>query len=266
MSAPEAVATTTPPVEAQPVEPIPAPTAEIHKDEEPVAVATEPQQEAQTEETPVSVEPVAVPIEDEVAPVALEEPVKEEVKPVKSETQKEERPKSPNAFIKFFASIKDKAKGSPKSPKKEKKESEADAPVAEDSPKEEVLTAEPTVATPKAEDALVADPVKGTEAITAVPATAEAAGVKKRDERKEDGISKPKKRLSSFIPNFRSKSKSEALTPAKVDENPPKIEEPTPVAPLTHPTSAPAAEAKPQDATTDTTPAAPVNPVVAAAA
>jgi len=80
---------------------------------------------------------------------------------VKSETQKEERPKSPNAFIKFFASIKDKAKGSPKSPKKEK-ESEADAPVAEDSPKEEVLTAEPTVATPKAEDALVVDPVKGT--------------------------------------------------------------------------------------------------------
>jgi len=40
MSAPEAVATTTPPVEAQPVEPIPAPTAEIPKDEEPVAVAT----------------------------------------------------------------------------------------------------------------------------------------------------------------------------------------------------------------------------------
>lgn len=92
--------------------------------------------------------------------------------------------------------------------------------------------------------------------------------MEKREEKKEDGVSKPKKRLSSFIPNFRSKSKSEAPTSAKVDENPPKIEEPTPVAPLTHPASdsTPAAESKPQEATTETTPTTTVNPVVAAAA
>jgi len=80
---------------------------------------------------------------------------------VKTETPKEERPKSPNPFIKFFATIKDKAKGGPKSPKKEKKE-EADAPVVEDTPKEETVIAEPAVETPKAEEALAADPAKET--------------------------------------------------------------------------------------------------------
>ena len=97
MSAPEAAATTTPVVEANPVEATPAPTAEISKVEEPTATATvshllcsgaliwhvsqEAQQE-EVEETPAPAEATPAPIEGEVAPVAPEAPSKEEAKPV----------------------------------------------------------------------------------------------------------------------------------------------------------------------------------------
>jgi len=79
------------------------------------------------------------------------------------------------------------------------------------------------------------------------------------------------RRLSSRVTNlFKPRAKEDVSTPAKVDENPPKIDEPTPVEPLENPvaTSEPA---KPEAETAaseepkplDTTPAA---PVVAAAA
>lgn len=44
---------------------------------------------------------------------------------------------------------------------------------------------------------------------------------------------KATRRLSARVTDFfKPKPKAEVATPAKVDENPPKIEEPTPVAPL----------------------------------
>lgn len=57
---------------------------------------------------------------------------------------------------------------------------------------------------------------------------------------------KPKKvsrRLSARVGEFfKSKPKAEVATPAKVDEHPPKIDEPAPVAPLENPASEPVAE------------------------
>jgi hypothetical protein len=48
--------------------------------------------------------------------------------------------------------------------------------------------------------------------------------------------SKASRRLSTRITGlFKSKAREEVNTPAKVDENPPKIDEPAPVAPLENP-------------------------------
>lgn len=85
---------------------------------------------------------------------------------------------------------------------------------------------------------------------------------------KEDKILKPSKvarRLSARVGDFfKQKPKQEVSTPAKVDEHPPKIDEPAPVAPLENPASdSAAAAADPAPAATEE-PAKPVEPVPAA--
>ena len=77
------------------------------------------------------------------------------------------------------------------------------------------------------------------------------------------------RRLSSRVGDLFKPKKIEAAAPAKVDENPPKIDEPTPVAPLENPattTTADAAEATPAPAEEPKVEAPPAAPVVAAAA
>ena len=82
-----------------------------------------------------------------------------------------------------------------------------------------------------------------------------------KEEKKEEKVSKPSKvgrRLSARVGDFfKPKPKAEVSTPAKVDEHPPKIDEPSPVAPLENPASEPA---------TSQEPAKPEATVVAAAA
>jgi hypothetical protein len=59
------------------------------------------------------------------------------------------------------------------------------------------------------------------------PATTERPTVK---------AAKVGRRLSARVGEFfKTKAKAEPTTPAKVDEHPPKIDEPAPVAPLEHP-------------------------------
>lgn len=79
------------------------------------------------------------------------------------------------------------------------------------------------------------------------------------------------RRLSSRVGEFFKPRKPESTAPAKVDENPPKIDEPTPVAPLENPatTTAEAVSAPtPVVAAEEPKPAEvpPAAPVVAAAA
>jgi hypothetical protein len=60
--------------------------------------------------------------------------------------------------------------------------------------------------------------------------------------------------------------KAETTTPAKVDENPPKIDEPAPVAPLEHPATTTATDATPAPVEEPKVEAPPAAAVVAAAA
>jgi len=97
--------------------------------------------------------------------------------------------------------------------------------------------------------------------------------------RPKPSAAKISRRLSARVGEFfkvKPKEPKEA-TPAKVDENPPKIDAPAPVAPLENPAdaeaAAPAAEAKAEAPTEETAPeapkpveAAPSPPIVAAAA
>lgn len=78
----------------------------------------------------------------------------------------------------------------------------------------------------------------------------------KKDEKKEDKEAKPSRsparvarRLSARVNEFFKTKPREVNTPAKVDEAPPKIEEPTPVAPLENPAAdaAPANVEEPQN-------------------
>jgi hypothetical protein len=93
-----------------------------------------------------------------------------------------------------------------------------------------------------------------------------------KEEKKEEKLKAARvgRRLSSRVGDFfKAKPKTEVSTPAKVDEHPPKIDEPEPVAPLEHPApeskSAPAAPAPPEIVQPiETAPAA--SPIVAAAA
>ena len=82
----------------------------------------------------------------------------------------------------------------------------------------------------------------------------------KRDARQT--AAKVGRRLSSRVGELFRPKKTEASTQAKVDENPPKIEEHTPVAPLENP----AAEETPAPAEEPKTEVPPAAPVVAATA
>ncbi len=73
------------------------------------------------------------------------------------------------------------------------------------------------------------------------------------------------RRLSSRVGDLFKTKKMETTTPAKVDENPPKIDEPAPVAPLENPAST-TAETAPAPAEEPKTEVPPAAPVVAAAA
>jgi hypothetical protein len=93
-------------------------------------------------------------------------------------------------------------------------------------------------------------------------------------DQKEEKKAKPSKvgrRLSARVGDlFKSKPKAEAAHPAKIEEQPPKIEEPAPIAPLENPSDAPAAQPAATEtaaATEEPKPAAPAAaPVVAATA
>jgi hypothetical protein len=77
------------------------------------------------------------------------------------------------------------------------------------------------------------------------------------------------RRLSSRVGELFKPKKYETTTPAKVDENPPKIDEPAPVAPLENPASTAtgdASEAAAAPADEPKVEAPPAAPVVAAAA
>jgi len=84
------------------------------------------------------------------------------------------------------------------------------------------------------------------------------------------------RRLSSRVGELFKSKKIESTVPAKVDENPPKIDEPAPVAPLENPASttatgdasevAPAPDVAPAPAEEPKADVPPAAPVVAAAA
>jgi hypothetical protein len=91
--------------------------------------------------------------------------------------------------------------------------------------------------------------------------------VERRDVRQS--AAKVGRRLSSRVGELFKPKKLETTTPAKVDENPPKIDEPAPVAPLENPattTTVDASEAAPARVDEPKAEAPPVAPVVAAAA
>jgi hypothetical protein len=73
------------------------------------------------------------------------------------------------------------------------------------------------------------------------------------------------RRLSSRVNDLFKVKRAEAAPPAKVDENPPKIDEPAPVAPLENPATT-TAEATPAPVEEPKVEAPPVAAVVAAAA
>lgn len=88
---------------------------------------------------------------------------------------------------------------------------------------------------------------------------------------KENKAAKVGRRLSSRVGDlFRSKPKTELSTPAKVDEHPPVIDEPAPVAPLENPASSEPAPTEPAAPTTEETvpaePALAATPVISAVA
>jgi len=87
--------------------------------------------------------------------------------------------------------------------------------------------------------------------------------VERRDVRQT--AAKVGRRLSSRVGDLFKTKKMETTTPAKVDENPPKIDEPAPVAPLENPAST-TAETAPAPAEEPKTEVPPAAPVVAAAA
>jgi len=133
---------------------------------------------------------------------------------------------------------------------------QAPAPASEEpaAPVEESAPADPKPEEPPAPEPAVeeapapASPVKETE--TPAPAESEAPvpettaeepkkGDDKKEEKEEKGSRSPLKigrRLSARVGDlFKTTKSKEVNTPVKVDEAPPKIEEPTPVAPLENP-------------------------------
>jgi len=152
----------------------------------------------------------------------------------------------------------------PKSPKKEKKKEEAEAPVTEETPKEAPAVALEASEVVKEE---VSEPVKETEVATPVVEAPVAEEVKEVKEEKavvpkeEKKALKVGRRLSARVGDlFKSKPKTEVTTPPKVNENPPVLEEPTPVAPLENPASEAAPEVKVEESVE------PIEPAVVTAA
>lgn len=100
---------------------------------------------------------------------------------------------------------------------------------------------------------------------------AQTSFLKDEKKEKENKAAKVGRRLSARVNEILFKSKAkEVSTPAKVDEHPPKIDEPAPVAPLENPASSEAAPAEvAEPVVEDVVPAEPAPiaaPMVAAAA
>jgi len=186
---------------------------------------------------------------------------------------KEERPKSPGFIAKILAPLK-KAKV-PRSPKKDKKKEESETTVPADAGVKE--EAPVTASEPETEGSKTADVVKDTVVAEAAVAetVAEEKELKKEDKPKPAKINR---RISTRIGDlftgdlFKTKPKPDVASTAKVDEHPPKIDEPSPVPPLENPAPEPQAEtsaveaATPADVPVVTTPIVTASPAVAAAA
>lgn len=254
MSAPEPT-TAAPVEEVKPTDTTPA--VETSKVEEPAAVA---------EVVTPAVE--ATPATD-AEPAATEEPPKEEAKP----EAKEAVPKG--FFGKFFGSKRfggEKVKGL-KSPKKDTKKKEDNTPAAEVAPVTEAPEAPAVEVTEPPKDEVtpvteVTEQPKETEpAAVSVPAPVpmdDKAKEEKPVQKAELKALKVGRRLSARVGDlFKSKPKSEVQAPAKVDENPPMIDEPEPVAPLENPASEAVPEAKVEESVK---PAEVTTPVIAATA
>jgi len=139
---------------------------------------------------------------------------------------------------------------------------EAAEPVkAEETPVEAVKETEPATET------VAAEPSSTTEAPAAKE---EKVDQPEKEEEKKETTPKAIKvgrRLSSRVGHFfKPKQKEDVATPAKVDENPPKIDEPAPVAPLENPVENKTEEAVAPTDESKSIEAAPAAPVVAAAA
>lgn len=195
------------------------------------------------------------PVAEVVAPaveaeVAAEEPPVEGDK--EEEPKKESAPKSPSFLTKLFNFKKGKVAKSPK-----KDNDAVEAPVIAEAVKEAPV--EPSAEAP----AEAVEAVQEAEAVVAEPAVApEVSAVASEEVKEEPAVPKSEgralklsRRLSARVSDlFKPKPKAEVATPAKVDEYPPKIDEPVPVAPLENPASEEAAKLEAQA------------PVVAAAA
>jgi len=197
-------------------------------------------EELKIEEPAVVAEDVSPAVEAEGTadkPMATEE--------VKDEAEKKDvSPKSSTNFLtkplsKLFSSFNKGGEKKVKAPKKEKKKEEVEAPATMEAPEEVPAAAEmPAVEVPVVETVKEAEPV-----VTAPEPAVVAEEVKMETPavvQKAEGNKAMKigRRLSARVGDlFSAKKKTEVQTPAKVDELPPKIEEPVRVAPLENPAS-----------------------------
>jgi hypothetical protein len=187
------------------------------------------------------VDPVeASPVIDAEPPATV--PPKEELKPDAKEAKEAA---SKNFFGKMFETVKARVIKSPKKNLQKLPET----PAADAAAKEEVPDA-PAVIDPKDVTVVTEPPPQQTEsaapvsAAAPVPAAVPDEAEEKPPAKEEKPASKELKavkvgrRLSTRVGDFfKPKSKSEVTTPPKVAENPPKIDEPKPVAPLENPAS-----------------------------
>jgi hypothetical protein len=196
-----------------------------------------------------------------------ENPPKDDAKPEVKETVSRG-----NFLTKLLSFKSDKKSKAPKSPKKTGKSEEADTP-AKDTPTKSVPAVEVTEPTQELTQEVTepTEPVIAAASVPdAVPGNAKAeepAPEEKRltkTEKAEVKALKVGRRLSARVGDFfKSKPKSEVTPPAKVDENPPKIDEPEPVAPLENPASQAVREATVEE---PVKPAEVTTPVIAATA
>ncbi|KAG6376443.1 NOL1/NOP2/sun family-domain-containing protein [Boletus reticuloceps] len=266
----------------------PVPTTEAPAVDE-VAPATQPAPtETAAEATTAPVEPVT-----EAAPA---EPAKEEAKTdaAAEVPKKEERPRSPGSILsKLLAPFKETRKQvekrvkAPKSPKKEKQKDEVEPAAPAEAAPAEAKAEEPAKVeeAPAVEEPPAAEAVKETETAPAVDETpapvepaaesapaetaaAEAPKEEKVDEKKEKDVKamKVSRRISARVTEFFKAKKAEVNAPAKVDENPPVIDQPTPLPPLEHPATDATAAATTEQPAESSEPAPAAAPVIAATA